>query len=175
LYDSKNMSDITVSGIGGAYVPLTDESKMSSLFRVGFTPKFLGHKINSNFGASYFSNSDYNLINYFLHLGWTDKVALLTEFALSDKNELRETANFSAELSYKLTEGLVMSVRYETASTADVSDPKDIMNYSAEQYVIGLSINPLPYIEIRPEYRIYDRSNFESYAAQWAAQLHIFY
>jgi hypothetical protein len=71
-----------------------------------------------------------------------------------------------------LHDGILIEGRFEKAFTDDLAHKA---TWKTNQYLIGLRIIPLPFIELRPEYRIYDREWAEGYQAQYAVQLHIFY
>ncbi len=63
-------------------------------------------------------------------------------------------------------------VRYEGAKTDFINTET---SFEANQYVVGAHIFVLPFIDLLPEYRIYDRGDVDGTSAQWAIQLHIFY
>jgi hypothetical protein len=48
----------------------------------------------------------------------------------------------------------------------------------SQAFTLGAEFFPLPYIEIRPEYRLYQSQPFYgqgTYTGQWTGQLHVFY
>jgi len=47
--------------------------------------------------------------------------------------------------------------------------------FESNQYVFGSHIYLLPYIDLLPEYRIYDRGEVSGYSSQWTFQIHVFY
>jgi len=175
IYKANNMSENTIFDDFGKPVPLAEKNSLSKLFRIAYLPRFFDNEINTNIGASIYNNSDFNIINLFAHFGWTDKISLLTEYMISDKKDLRKTNNYSVEILYNFLDALAFSARYGKASTDLIFDDSYTENYKSQQIVFGANIYPLPYIEIRPEYRIFDREFAKSYSAQWVVQLHIYY
>ncbi|MAT39031.1 MAG: hypothetical protein CL946_05445 [Ectothiorhodospiraceae bacterium] len=76
---------------------------------------------------------------------------------------------FLVKLNIELIEGLAFIGRYEEAKVEDTETSHSFYKH----YVAGLQIFPLPFIEIRPEYRWYDTPLVR--ISQYTAQFHIFY
>jgi hypothetical protein len=79
------------------------------------------------------------------------------------------------EVLYNLIDALDLYARYEEGNSEFIYFVPPNDNYKSRQIVLGANIYPIPYIEIRPEYRIYDREFAESYSAQWTVQLHVYF
>ncbi len=147
----------------------------SYLARFAITPRTEDHIFNSYFGASYFTNRSFSMINIFAGAGLSDRVALQGEYVLSGISEGRQTRNYSVMLTYQALSGLLPFVRFERGIT-QVSAPNatdGVAELYSVQATIGAQIFPLPFIELRPEFRYYDTESFRS--TRWNLQLHLYY
>ncbi|MBK9249183.1 MAG: hypothetical protein IPM69_13985 [Ignavibacteria bacterium] len=70
---------------------------------------------------------------------------------------------------YQLLEALLLTARIETGSTTTVN----ASTAYTQAIVLGAHVFVLPYVELRPEYRIMDTDDFRS--SRYAIQLHLFY
>jgi len=178
-YGSNNMSKIMLPAAQGARKPIVDEGTVSYLFKTVFTPRFDDNFVNTYAGGSYFVNGDFNIVSAFAGVGLTDIISLLGEYTRANKENIRLSNNYSIGIYYPLLNALALTARYESASTDDYSLPEsnnqDFTNYQTNAIVLGANIYPLPNIEIKPEFRILDRKDFESHAQQWTLQLHLYY
>ncbi|MBL7990555.1 MAG: hypothetical protein JNN25_03880 [Candidatus Kapabacteria bacterium] len=147
----------------------------SYLARFAISPRTDDHVFNSYFGASYFINRSFSMVNIFAGVGLSDRAALQGEYVLSGISEGRQTRNYSVMFTYQALSGLLPFVRFERGIT-QVSAP-NATNGIAELYsvqaTIGAQIFPLPFIELRPEFRYYDTESFRS--TRWNLQLHLYY
>ncbi len=180
IYRANTLSQIKMLNSKGELIPLAEANTLSYLFKAVFTPRFAQNFINTYIGGSYFANGDYSIISGFAGLGLTNYLSLLGEFTKFKKNNIIEAANYSIQAYYLLFDALGLTVRYEGATTDDYSQPDNenntvYTNYITHSLVFGGSVFVLPNFEIRPEYRILDRKYYESYAAQWTVQLHLYY
>lgn len=147
----------------------------SLLGRVMIMPRTDEHHFNSYIGASYFMNRTFSMMNIFGGVGLSDRVALQGEYVLSGVSEGRQTRNYSVMLTYQAMSGLLPFVRFERGTT-QISAPdaaSGIAELFSVQATIGAQIFPLPFIELRPEFRYYDTENFQS--TRWNLQLHLYY
>jgi hypothetical protein len=166
LFNSNSMADIYAGGTSN----LVDTNTVSAVFRAALWKHFFEDKLNLNLGASYFVNHDFKITAVFLNAGLTDNISLMTEVLWSDKTGVRKTRNYVIDATYQLLDALLLDVRYEGAET----DFYNNQNLKFNQYVFGLQIFPFPFIEFRPEYRVFrPKSGF--YPDQLTAQLHLFY
>ncbi len=175
IFNTKSMSEILINGPVGTVVPVVEPGKSAGLFRLAFLPRFFSNFLNTNVGASYYFSGDYSISDFFIWAGLTDYLSLISEYTVTNKTGLRKTNNYFVELLYQVLPSIMLSARLEHAVTDEMSDPAKNIEYSARQYVFGANIYPLPMMELRPEYRVFDRANALSYAAQWAVQLHLYY
>ncbi|MCO5249908.1 MAG: hypothetical protein M9949_00615 [Candidatus Kapabacteria bacterium] len=179
MYESKNMAKIITEG-----VPLVNENTMSSVLNLSVHPQLpyglqgfmgLSHFFNSSLKTDdgiYFGNNYLTISSVYLGIGLADRVALMAEYINSTKQTLQEVNNYSLELTYQFMEPIHVFGRYESGKT-DIMRSGQI--WEAKQYVLGAHIYPLPFIDLIPEYRIYDRADVPGTSAQWAFQVHIFY
>ncbi len=147
----------------------------SYLARAAIFPRTEDHVFNSYLGGSYFVNRTFSMMNIFAGVGLSDRVALQGEYVLSGIKDGRQTRNYSVMLTYQLLSGLLPFVRFEQGTTR-VSDPNasaGIAELYSTQASIGAQIFPLPFIELRPEFRYYDTETFRS--TRWNLQLHLYY
>jgi hypothetical protein len=80
--------------------------------------------------------------------------------------------NWSAELTYRPFAWLYPYLRYEQGRT-QIFDGSNVRNTYANNFTVGVQWFPLPYIELRPEWRFYDTERFTS--TRWNMQVHFFY
>lgn len=185
FFNSENMSELMINN----EIPVVNKNTLSTSMNATFHPGTLfslfGYDINSFCGVSHFFNSSlktddgiyfgngyYTITSGYLGIGVAEKLALISEYMHSDKQDVRTVDNYLVELNYQLMEPLNLFVRYEGAKTEYIDPAAD---YEANQYVFGAHIFPLPFIDVLPEYRIYDRGDVNGTSAQWALQVHIFY
>ncbi|MFP4369842.1 MAG: hypothetical protein ACLFR2_09700 [Candidatus Kapaibacterium sp.] len=179
VFESKNLAEMMAGP-----VPVVLDNSLGTVANVSFHPT-LPYGMNTFFGVShyvngklnsddglYYRNDFYYISSVFFNIGLSDRVALMTEYIMSEKQSIREVSNYLVEITYQLTEPVNVFFRYEDATTDDLVND---IEFKANQYVLGAHIFPLPYIDILPEYRIYDRSEVDGYSSQVAVQLHIFY
>ncbi len=128
-------------------------------------------------GASFFGNADTRMVNAFAGLGWEDRVSLMAE-VMQGAFQQGSTQNWSVALSAMVVQGLMLEARVEEARYRS-EDPITYEN-RVRQLVFGAQIFLLPYIELRPDYRIIDTEQsprmVDQYAAKrWNVQLHFFF
>jgi hypothetical protein len=82
-----------------------------------------------------------------------------------------ETESWTAELMYQASTWACPYVRAERYWTRQAAAQSSV---SANAAIIGAQIFVVPYVELRPEYRIWD-TELDGYTSRWNLQLHIFY
>ncbi len=108
----------------------------------------------------------------FLGLGWLDKGSLMLELSHmkfgpdADKRSL----NAAGILTYQFREWLIAEARLERAATRDYVEDE---SYRLHAAVAGVQFYPVPFVKIRPEYRINRADNWSM--GQYTMQLHLFY
>lgn len=172
-FKSESMSENFVKNKDNTNIPIVGKDIIFKLVRLEFFPRFFDGMLNLNFGGSYYTGGDFNMFNFFLNAGLTDKIALLTEYASTRKESLRTTDNFLVELDYQILPSIILFTRAERAFTKELLT--ETFEWTTNQFVFGANIYLLPYMDIKPEYRIYDRAHVESSTAQYTLQLHFYY
>ncbi len=185
LFQAKNLAEQTVQNLNGETISLIeDENNLSTVVRAVLWPRLLDGELNTWLGASLLANGDFTLSNYFVGVGWTDRLALMAEYARSDKDGLRTTDNFSLELMYQLRQSLLLYARAEDSRSdrdiTEVDGAAAVIRQERRQYVFGAQVFLLPWIELRPEYRIVDtdltpRTAPQYRSSRWHAQLHFYF
>ncbi len=139
--------------------------------RVVFWPRFAGDIINTWIGGSYLFNDNFSMTSVFASVGWSDHVALMLDYTITNKTGVIRSRNLMAELSYQIFSPVLIYARYERFFTEQANAPGTI---SANAGVLGAQVFVLPYVELRPEYRLWDTWKTGT-SNRWAVQLHIFY
>lgn len=185
VFGSKNIADIDPVTFGDVS-SIADFSKPSMLGRIMLWPQDLDLGFNGELGASYFANGDFRMINIFGGFGMSDRASILVEGLMADypsglgdgtKSRIR---NVSIMGSYQLMTWLSLDWRYEWGQTeVPAVDETQRTLAHAHQAVFGLEFFPLPYVEIRPEYRFFQTEPFAQFGGylqgQYTLQLHLFY
>ena len=141
--------------------------------RLRFAPTWqLGRsaRMISWLGSSLYSSGGFLMVSSFAGIGLLDRASLILEHAhlRYGGNQDRQGENLSALFSLRIADWLYANVRGETASTGE----GEAARY-ARSIVAGLEYFPLPFIELRPEYRYTRTRSWEM--AQYTMQLHVFY
>ena len=110
----------------------------------------------------------------FAGIGWQDNLALMLDVTQADIDSRLTSTNVMAELMWQLATPVFPFVRYETgishaATIAEADRPPAVSSI-----VLGTQLFVIPYVELRPEYRIWD-TDLEGYVSRWNLQLHLFY
>ncbi|MFN3198791.1 MAG: outer membrane protein [Bradymonadia bacterium] len=131
--------------------------------------------LNGWLGASVFASGDYRLEHYFAGVGSDFGATLQAELSRSSRTaeipmtELEiTTQTVSVMASYAFWDWLVANARAEVGD-ADFNGT----TFATTQYVAGLEWFPLPFVEVRPEYRYVETDAFKF--GQSTVQLHLFY
>lgn len=134
-------------------------------------PRAMDDMLNFYAGTSMLSNGDFLLASGFAGAGITDNLSLMLDYTSTSKPGVLKSSTAMAELSWQVTSPVIAYARYETYSTKYAGLNSTI---DANAAVLGAQVFVLPYVVLRPEYRIWD-TNLEGVIARWNAQLHIFY
>mgnify|MGYP000920911745 CR=1 FL=1 len=186
IFTSENFSKLSITDYTGVKKPITSDKTLSYVTRLVFTPE-LPFGLTGYFGFSGLANGNFStddgfylksnyltIASLFLNIGFTDNVSLMFEYLTAKKHNSFTSKSYMLEVNYQLLESVIPYVRIEQGSTEQRLF-EDYYTYNVNQYVIGAHIYLLPYIELLPEYRIYDREKAPGHQAQWAFQLHLFY
>ncbi len=163
------LNKYSTGNIGSQISLISDANKPTIVARAVVWQRFFDDKLNAYLGSSVFTNDDFILMNAFAGVGLADKVTLMFDYAASDKKGIRKTTTASVEAMYQLHEALFLTARAETGRTLT----ENFDSAYTQAVMIGAQIFVLPYVELRPEYRIMDANSFRS--GRYALQLHLFY
>lgn len=134
-------------------------------------PRAFNDMLNMWFGGSMLVNGDFRMTSAFAGIGLSDHISLMLDYTTTELDDAIRTSNFMAELGYQVYSPLYVYGRYERYTTDQELAPGTIVANAA---VFGAQIFVLPYVELRPEYRIWDTWK-EGTANRWNLQLHLFY
>jgi hypothetical protein len=163
-------------------------SKTATLADLTRSPSYVGravlwlntedHTFNSYAGVSLLTNQTFSLASIFAGVGLTDKVSLMSEYALSGVQGGRQTRNISAEITVQAFPWLLPFIRGELGTTnigvpVSATAPMGLETSFTRQAVLGAQWFVLPYVELRPELRYTETEAFRG--LRGAVQLHIFY
>ena len=124
--------------------------------------------VNTWIGASAFGSKDFMLFNGFLGAGIHDGLSIMAEASLARRTIDYDQLNAMLMLNYTPWSWISASLRAERAQTQTATDESITW-----QYVAGLEFFPLPYIEVRPEYRLVETDDYRF--GQATLQVHLFY
>ena len=151
---------------------ILDPNSPAVLGKVMFQPRFEGEKltVTSWLGSSLYWAGRYRLENYFLGLGLLDKGSLMVEATRSDRGQEADwnTLNIMTMLSVQLREWIILNGRVERATTERAGE-----EFVTDALVVGAEFFPVPYLELRPEYRILRTDNYS--LGQYTIQVHLFF
>lgn len=143
----------------------------AALGKITFMPRIDALNMTTWLGSSLFWANKFGLESYFVGLGLMGKGSLMFEVNRSRRlNDLDyRTLNMMTILHVQAFDWLVPYVRVGQATTQQ-SPNEEIQT---RQLVVGTEFFPVPYFEIRPEYRIIQTEDY--ILGQYALQLHTFF
>ncbi len=124
--------------------------------------------INSWFGASAYGSGDFTMLTGFIGLGIHEGVSFVGEVSHSQRTIEYETLNGWLGLWYTPWDWITTSFRVERAETTTANSTDE-----THSIVGGLEFFPIPFVEIRPEYRFVETAAY--HFGQATVQLHLFY
>lgn len=139
--------------------------------RVIFWPRALDDKLNMYIGTGLLVNGDFSIVNSFAGIGLTDNLALMLDYTQTSRKDVQTSKNFMTELMWQVWSPALLYARWERGATTFAQAADEAVVYSA---VLGAQLFVLPYVELRPEYRIWD-TMLDGRTTRWNVQLHIFY
>lgn len=150
--------------------------KLGTSARVTFWPQWMEEGINSYVGASILRAGAMDM--HGLHLGvgksyWGtfigELVHTMEETAAGDT---KVSMNWMAQVGYPAADWLTLEARYEAANTEEKFGIKT-RTYDSDAFVLGAQWFPVPFVELRPEYRLARTKEYTF--GQYALQLHLFF
>lgn len=124
--------------------------------------------LNTWLGASAYGSGDFLTLNGFAGLGLHQGLAFLAELSRTQRTQRHVTLNGHVGASWSIVPWFVVAARAERAQT-DTRDERFVV----KQYVAGVEIFPIPYLEVRPEYRLAETDTYRF--GQTTLQVHFFY
>jgi hypothetical protein len=170
VFGSEGLSQIRLSD-GEQFVSAVSGNAPTIATRLIFWPRFLEGDLNTYIGGSYMFNGDFSLLSFFGAIGYYDEVYLMADVSLVDKTNVQSSVNVMTEVGWNLYEPIIAYLRFEHGTTeqAKLADRS-----TANSGIIGAQVTLMPFVEVRPEYRMFDTSR-EGVATRWNVQLHIYY
>jgi hypothetical protein len=173
MFNAHNLSavDPTIGTVTSNF----DFKKPTVSGRVMLWPQLLAQKINGEAGASIMVNGAFQMINVFAGFGLTDKATIAVEALHAVNADNRIVRNFTVMGSLRLADWLDADWRYDWGQTELY--PGKALAY-ANAFTFGFELFVLPYIEIRPEYRLMQTNPFygqTTTSGQYTGQIHVFY
>ena len=145
-----------------------DVGKVSYLGRVSFMPQYLEAGLNSWIGVSVYGSGAFRHEIGFLGVGINDLAALQFEMSRFERAEERGWSGL-VELTGQVLQWMHLQARAEISRARRGASEREV-----RQYVFGAQIFPLPYWEIRPEYRLVEVKD-DYLLGSVAVQLHQFF
>jgi hypothetical protein len=171
LFGSEGLSQVRINDGGTQSVSAITGNQPTITARAVVWPRAINDKLNMWLGGSVLSNNALTLTSAFAGVGLSDHLSLLLDRTSMKLNNIIETENWTAELMYQAATWVFPYIRAERYWTDQVNAAGTVLTDAA---IIGAQIFLLPYVELRPEYRILDTWK-EGYSSRWNFQLHIFY
>lgn len=171
VFGSEGLSQVRINDGGTQNVSAITGNQPTITARAVVWPRAFRDKLNMWLGGSVLSNNTLTLTSAFAGVGLSDHLSLLLDRTSMNLNNVIETENWTAELMYQAATWAFPYVRAERYWTDQVNAEGTVQTNAA---IIGAQIFLLPYVELRPEYRIIDTWK-EGYSSRWNFQLHIFY
>ncbi len=164
-----SLEDATLSDVTGQTRALfLHPNRPAAVARVLFSPRLFRERLTLNIGASTLQHNDFSLWNVFGGFGYADRASFIIESMRHRTPDVRTITATSAELTVHVAEPVYLSARVEKGETITGGT-----SLRQEQYLLGAQIFILPFIELRPEYRIIDLPLYR--LNRWTVQLHVFY
>lgn len=128
--------------------------------------------LNAWVGGSAYASGDFLMLNGFAGAGLSGGLSVVAEAMWSKRTIMYRQLNTHFGLKYALRDWAVLGGRVERAQTHSTTTLLDEVAVTW-QYVAGVELFVLPYLEVRPEYRLVD--NFDHRFGQATVQVHLFY
>ncbi len=161
-----------VTGPDGS-TSLIDGSGPTATARAVLWPKLFEDKVNTWLGASHLANGGLGITSVFAGVGLMDVASLMIDNSMVQRDSSFSTSNLMVELMVSVHEGLMPYVRYEQGAMQIGSGQASRREF-AESVVLGAQVFPIPFVELRPEYRIWNTS-LPGHVGRWNLQLHLYY
>ncbi len=173
LFSSKALSEVyTTDSLATLRSMISDNTRPLLNARIAFTPRFFEDELNVTVGSSVLHCDDFSMLSLFAGAAWQDHIGIMAEHVMQGNKNARQVRCSSAELFGRVIDPLYLYIRAEYGESKNVVQGLEQGQYS-RQYVFGSKMIVLPFIELRPEFRIID--NDVATRTRWTIQLHVFY
>ncbi len=170
IFGSEGLSQIQLSDGRNTMSAITGDMPTITA-RAVVWPGMFEESLEMYLGGSVLVNNDFSIVSAFVGAGWLDNMYLMLDYTQTTKENVQTSRNFFTELGWHVYPPLILYARYETGTT----DTEFVTEQASLSHgVLGAQVFVMPYVEIRPEYRIYD-SALPGVTTRWNVQLHIFY
>lgn len=134
-------------------------------------PRAFNDRLNMWFGGSILRNGAFGISSGFAGIGISDELSVLVDYTQIHYARSFSSQSYMAEILYEAATWCFPYIRAERYYTDQV---KATGTYLSNAATIGAQIFVVPYVELRPEYRVWD-TWMEGYTSRWNVQLHFFY
>ena len=170
IFGSEGLSQVRLSD-GLRPVGVVNGNDPTITGRVVVWPKLFDDAVNGYAGGSVLINNDFRMISAFLGGGLTDHVYVMFDLTQVTKEQVMQSTNIMTELGWNIWSPLILYGRYEVGTT---TQEQALADARIQSIVLGAQAFVLPYVELRPEYRIWDTA-LPGSPSRWNVQLNIFY
>lgn len=160
LFNSDNLASVERT---------VDSGSLSYSARLILFPQWFDDGINGMLGSSVLVNGEYSVLHAFGGFGLADKATFYGEGMFTNNVNDDRVISYMAQATFQLKTWLALAMRYEWAQTE--VPPSDL--YHASSFVVGAEFFPIPYLELRPEYRYFENDTYRQ--GQYTLQVHLFY
>ncbi len=173
VFGTSALSQVQLSnGVSGApFTSVISGNSPTISARAVVWPHFNGTDVTAWLGASLLNNGNFSIASAMGSVGWTDHLSLMVDLTAVSLTNTQSSRNIMTELMWQIYSPLFVYARYENYSTTYAGTAQTV---TSQATVLGGQIFVLPYVELRPEYRIWDTA-LEGTTNRWNLQLHIFY
>ncbi len=170
IFGSEGLSQVRLSdGLSSYSAVQGDQATITA--RAMVWPRFFEDKVNTYAGGSLMLNNEFQMVSVFGGIGLTDAAYLMFQLTETSLENVMSSTTGMVELGWQVYSPLIVYARYEHGVTSQQRAPSDV---SITSGVIGAQVFVLPFVEVRPEYRLWDTA-LDGVATRWAVQLHLFY
>lgn len=133
--------------------------------------RFADNELATYVGGSILETGAATMVSGFLGIGYKDAMYCMAEVTQTDLPEVINSTMGLVELGWQVVSPMILYARYEhgQATQAALQGPSVLTSV-----ILGAQLFPIPFVEIRPEYRMFD-TFYDGVNTRWNVQLHVFY
>ncbi|MBU3741118.1 MAG: hypothetical protein FGM24_02415 [Candidatus Kapabacteria bacterium] len=175
VFGTGALSQLQVPTGSGVVQALANDESPLLVAKAVLWPRMFNDMLNVYVGGSVLATEGYSMVNTFMGAGITDNLSLTADLLLMKTDDIVSTRSGMVELTYQVTPEILPFVRWEGASTTfdalKANGADDDVVYAG---VFGAHVFVLPYVVLRPEYRMWD-TRLPGTTSRWNFQLYVFY